>query len=1039
MKYDAFISYRHTPLDMEFAKKVHGGLETYHVPGAVQKKTGKKKIQRVFRDQEELPIGSDLNENISEALRESEYLIVICSPETPGSYWVCKEIETFIEMHDRQHILAVLVAGEPDESFPPALLSDEEGNAVEPLAADVRGETPAERNKKFKTELLRLAAPILGCTYDDLRQRHRERILKRNILIGAVTAGILAIAGTGFGIYNARVASRMKKLADEKAQLADEKSNLANEKSNLANEMSRMAKEKSELADAKTQLADDILTEYKEKQVNQSRFYAEEAMTQFRQGNLSDAVLIASAGLPSADHDRPYVAEAEYALASALHAYDSGSELSFDRILGHDHFVRDMRLDGSGRYLATIDEGKKVYAWDLERGELLLKLVPQIGDENLRPSIIDAYANVHGIVVVYSKELVRYDYSGTEVGRQPWDVLISECSIDEDTDTIVLISSKTLSIVSLSDFSVLSQKTCDEGYEMSKNCEFSKDGQWMAFGQISEDEVTGGITIVNRKTDASVTVSLSQPSILDMVVTDLGNVAVITTNSDFFYKGLEKVTLDLIRASDGKIIYSLDIPCSQWEYFDFKMRIAAHSHDGQSDIVLASDCDAYSIDEASGKTKAHIALPGSAVSIALAENSDTMSVCCRNGDIIVASSDDGKIYSTETVSSGISSEDMKLLDGGIILREKNSPRVMVLKHHTAYDLQELPGLAFYGQGLSASPSAQYYVLAGNKTGEFYFYDPDGKCIHTIEVGGFLIANGFLRDQCILVTRRGILLIDPLTQTEKEIAFKDLGIRESYSYASLTENGRYLTVYSAYVGAVVIDLEEERCIFTDSKDESIGNVALSGDGRYLVTYGANSNLEIVDITTGERTKPKDPNLWQFLDAYNFSFLACDENGRYAAMACADGYVRILSLLSGEILQEIPLQTDLVCFLRFTKDSQHILMQGGDRRVKIYDLTDWTCKNIIEVSQKIAYAVEDEGRIALCDNENVTLLDAESFGHVADVTDAAVYLQKIGTFILVNGRDVSSTKYKPYSELLLEAERQYPGAKLSEEKKVRYNID
>ena len=45
MRYDAFISYRHTPLDMEMAKKVHTGLETYHVPGAVKKKTGKKKIQ----------------------------------------------------------------------------------------------------------------------------------------------------------------------------------------------------------------------------------------------------------------------------------------------------------------------------------------------------------------------------------------------------------------------------------------------------------------------------------------------------------------------------------------------------------------------------------------------------------------------------------------------------------------------------------------------------------------------------------------------------------------------------------------------------------------------------------------------------------------------------------------------------------------------------------------------------------------------------------------------------------------------------------
>ena len=137
MKYDAFISYRHTPLDMEMAKKLHKGLETFHIPKAVQKKTGRKNIKRVFRDQEELPIGSDLDENISTALKESGYLIVVCSPNTPKSEWVCKEIDSFIQMHDRAHVLAMLIEGEPNESFPHQLLVDENGTPVEPLAADV--------------------------------------------------------------------------------------------------------------------------------------------------------------------------------------------------------------------------------------------------------------------------------------------------------------------------------------------------------------------------------------------------------------------------------------------------------------------------------------------------------------------------------------------------------------------------------------------------------------------------------------------------------------------------------------------------------------------------------------------------------------------------------------------------------------------------------------------------------------------------------------------------------------------------------------
>ena len=120
MKYDAFISYRHLERDMFVAKGVHKALETAKIPKRIQKETGRKKINRVFRDQEELPIGSDLGNNIDLALRESEFLIVICSPKTKESYWVMKEIDTFISLHGRENVLAVLVEGEPEDSFPKA-------------------------------------------------------------------------------------------------------------------------------------------------------------------------------------------------------------------------------------------------------------------------------------------------------------------------------------------------------------------------------------------------------------------------------------------------------------------------------------------------------------------------------------------------------------------------------------------------------------------------------------------------------------------------------------------------------------------------------------------------------------------------------------------------------------------------------------------------------------------------------------------------------------------------------------------------------
>ena len=96
-KYDAFISYRHCELDKFVAEKLHHILETYKLPKNVKKKLNIKNrpIKRVFRDQDELPLTSNLEDPIIDALNNSKYLIVICSPRLKDSLWCKKEIETF--------------------------------------------------------------------------------------------------------------------------------------------------------------------------------------------------------------------------------------------------------------------------------------------------------------------------------------------------------------------------------------------------------------------------------------------------------------------------------------------------------------------------------------------------------------------------------------------------------------------------------------------------------------------------------------------------------------------------------------------------------------------------------------------------------------------------------------------------------------------------------------------------------------------------------------------------------------------------------
>ncbi|MDL2236027.1 TIR domain-containing protein [Christensenellaceae bacterium OttesenSCG-928-L17] len=193
-QYCAFISYRHNEQDAAVAKLLHRQLETYHIPSHIQKETGRKNMGKLFRDQDELPLMADLGEGIRQALDQSEWLIVVCSPEFTKSRWCMAEVDYFIARGRRDRILTILVSGEPEESFPPQLLFADDGEEREPLAADVRAESLSKTLKKVKTEKLRLLAPMLGVGYDDLRRRERERRARIAAVVGLSATAAMAVA-----------------------------------------------------------------------------------------------------------------------------------------------------------------------------------------------------------------------------------------------------------------------------------------------------------------------------------------------------------------------------------------------------------------------------------------------------------------------------------------------------------------------------------------------------------------------------------------------------------------------------------------------------------------------------------------------------------------------------------------------------------------------------------------------------------------------------------------------------------------------------
>lgn len=1023
MKYDAFISYRHTELDMEIAKKVHTGLETYHIPKSVQEKTGKKKIQRVFRDQEELPIGSDLNDNISQALEGSEYLIVICSPLTPGSYWVCKEIETFISLHGREHILAVLIDGEPDESFPPMLLTDEEGNPVEPLAADVRGADRKERNTKFKTEILRLAAPVIGCTYDDLRQRHRERMIKRTVTIASIAASIVALAGVTFGIYNANVADRMQKLADEKAALADEKS---------------------ALADEKTRLAEEITVQYQGKQENQSRFYAEEALDLFRSGNREDAALVAMEGLPSAENDRPYVADAEYALSKVLYAYDMETQMSYDRILHHDLSVSEMLFTNDKSKLVTIDSGSKVYVWDVSDWSLLVTIEPTVNELNYYVDVISADADDTGVYVATTDTLFKYDYDGGLIYFKAFDDDIKQCKIFEKNGQILVVCTNSVNVADSKTGAVTDtiENTTGQGFWSRGRKAVDKD--LFLIPHYEADTANTYVSVFDPSDMSLTDIKLSEGYFMDMCFTAGGNIAVVTCNSDLVDEGVTHVVADLVTPA-GNTLWSRNIDAHVKLMLTFNTLVRSHAYEEEgvaySDIVVTIESEAFTLDENTGDLRASFGLPGDVNALALSSGNSFGRVGYSQGDIDFVDFAQGRVYSEYTLDTSDSIKEWAVLSDTLAFSSTLSPDISIMKWHEAPDIEDFASYEDKVVIADVSSDGEYFAITPyDDYSSASFLDKDGKKLSTFTGASFIRGMKLTGNRAFLFDNKGIWIVDPHTGSNKFFDVTDKGLSGSSYECFLTPSGDMGVFYSMHE-LIVMDLNEGKVVYEHKTDGKIAKAVISPSGKIIYISESNANMYMIDTATGDRTETDD-NYRIVAGNSNKTCMDMSSEGKYLALCCSDGCLRILDTQTQKTHAEIPFDSYLKAFIAFTDDESHIIMQGDDYRIRIWDIAAGNFVNTTNASGTVGMIVcdEDSGRLAVCLSDSLYLYETDGYGCIAGAGNGHAYFKSNDSILLSSdGKEIKRTYYKDYKALVEEAKKQFPGATLSDEKKVKYNIN
>ncbi len=374
--YNAFISYKHAPEDNRVAEAVHKGLERFHIPHRIRKKTGIKRINRIFRDKDELPITSDLSDSIAHALADTDYLIVICSTNTKESMWVPREIEYFLKNHSKRDIFTVLVNGEPADVIPDILkyedkvVNDENGNEVsvripiEPLSCDFR----TGLRKARRTELPRLVSGIIGCAYDELMNRRRQYRMKQLLAVGSIVLAVMA----AFCAYMYYSRDRIRK-------------------------------------------------NYLESLRNQSKYLANESENLLEKEQRITALQLALEAVPrTEDDDRPVTAEAVRALTDATLAYegDNGNNINAAWNYQMPGNVSDFYLSGNGEKIAVVDEGGVIAVWSTQDHKRTLYL------EDLDTMFLGTGFLDDVLFAVWDKDtLVCYD---TDSGEEVWRYVLED-------------------------------------------------------------------------------------------------------------------------------------------------------------------------------------------------------------------------------------------------------------------------------------------------------------------------------------------------------------------------------------------------------------------------------------------------------------------------------------------------------------------------------------------------------------------------------------------------------------------------------------
>lgn len=923
--YDAFISYRHTELDQFVAENLHKKLEAFRLPKSIVQIRGKdckKRIDRVFRDRDELPLASNLEDPIVNALEESNFLIVICSPRLSQSQWCKKEIETFISMHGREKVLAVLVEGEPQDSFPEELLyrektiTKEDGSivsvreAVEPLAADVRGKTKKEILKAMDGEILRLAAVMFGCGYDDLKQRHREQKMRKLLTASFIASSIFLAFGA--------VSSAM---------------------------LVRIRMQKSQIEQQKEQ----IELQYQEALRNQSRSIAEKALGILKEGNRFQAI---STLLPAFETTKegipmPITAEAEYALAECSYIYQNGKQMLPYKTYEHETNVLQMQVSEDKKHLLSVDRSGGVYVWEVESGKLLYHVQTEAFSNQFESEC--CFLTNDKIAYKNKSRLEIYDLQKDKIVFQHdenYSIIIA--SLDGQKFAI-FESGFQLDSVSIYDMNTFE---IQQTYELEKQY---KHGKTAIFDASGENLIFSGVPVngAEKKGATLFVFNLENSAIVKEYSLKYSDVNVLKVDDNYLYACVNQTmddkfpdnNYDIMATLSSQVLkINLDSQKIEWKFeSDNNIKNCIFSGDNRSEHLLVSYySNACILDKKTGELLKNYVFEREIINVLNVEQSNLFILMTRNGDFHVINESDLVDYSygNYLMLENANLKDFVNLDLGYSVLSYDSKNIVQY--------------------------AKYLGIAGE---EFANSDLGIADIEANESESVVLVETFQEKD---VTKG--LLVD--TNTRKIISELNLDgyqtfmgfVGDGSKFVYAVDSNRKITIYNINDGSL-----EKTYLLPDNFYYQ--DVKKSADGNCLI-FDMYDNLCIFNLLNGNI---EEIAIEEIISNFNGSSERVISNSMqfYANLNSDENKVEIYEN-DGKLLCEISIPLSYTDVLLFMEEDKEIFVQYLDGSSQIYsiqtgkpvtefDLFQTKITKILSAGENIIFIGETEGYLVNSNRE------------------------------------------------------------------------